>query len=148
MHARPPKDDLCHNVLTGKVLPPAPIGIPSGGSNTLNFVSNAAGGTNGEGFTLYLVYDDYYTADVSCTGCDGFGVAHASCATDYTSVSSADSTSGSGSTPPDSKAGNAVHIDNNTAKQTIGGQIFIGMESPNPAGRNTRKNGILWDYTV
>lgn len=59
--------ELCHDVLTGKVLPPAPITVPNEGV-TISFV---VGWDNtqeeayelfdlGEGYTLQYVYDDLY----------------------------------------------------------------------------------------
>ena len=70
------QDDLCHNVLTGKLLMPAPVDIPDGttvltwssdddndtGSNSPGHHSDALDFF--EGFELLMVYNDVYVADV------------------------------------------------------------------------------------
>jgi hypothetical protein len=66
-----PNNQLCHDVLTGKVLNPAPIVIPTG-SVDVKFVAKA--GESGssystsnfaDGFTLQYVYDDWYYTDIT-----------------------------------------------------------------------------------
>ena len=63
------QDDLCHNVLTGKVLAPAPIAIPDGGAS-VTFTAAGDSGLIGavplaDGFTLQYVYDDWYYLDMA-----------------------------------------------------------------------------------
>jgi hypothetical protein len=53
------QDDRCHDVLTGKILPPAPINIPVG-DHTLTFVTNGGDGQMHDGFKLYYLIDDFY----------------------------------------------------------------------------------------
>merc|ERR1719183_3401154 len=66
-------NQLCHDVLTGKVLNPAPLQIPLG-SVSVSAVFGATGDDRNSayklqnfanGFTLQYVYDDWYYADVT-----------------------------------------------------------------------------------
>ena len=60
------QNDLCHNILTGKVLPPAPIEVAEGRQLALKVHTDMH--TEGEGFEF--VYDlrgnDWYIASVTC----------------------------------------------------------------------------------
>lgn len=52
------QDDLCHNVLTGKVLGPAPVVLPSGSFSLALTVGSGA--APADGFSLEYVIDDWY----------------------------------------------------------------------------------------
>jgi hypothetical protein len=62
---------LCHNILTGKVLPPAPVDVPKG-DLTLWLKTDAD--MVAEGFTFVWKSDEWYEGDVDCIGCDGVTV--------------------------------------------------------------------------
>jgi hypothetical protein len=77
-HAAPqgtadPNNRLCHDVLTGKVLGPAPVQLDN--DATVEFVAGAEStystGNFADGFTLQYVYDDWYVQDTTTppTGC-------------------------------------------------------------------------------
>ena len=137
------QDGLCHNILTGKVLPPAPIGIAGGTTTTLQWASDGSnGGTYYEGFTLYMLYDDLYTGDVTVTAASG--ATHISVVSDecesfedaiQVSISGRDWVQASASgTPPDTAAGDAYFVDTDTRKRWITtGKVYVTPEAPAPA---------------
>lgn len=60
-------NDFCHDVLTGKVLGPAPVELKQG-STTVTFTVVSAESRTNDGFTLQYVTDDWYYLDLTDSG--------------------------------------------------------------------------------
>ena len=115
-----PNNQLCHDVLTGKVLGPDPVSIPDGDTK-VKF--SAAGSSSyseqdfADGFTLQYVYDDWYVTDVTTSG-SSVTVGDNSC-----SVSDLGANSGTGSTP-DAAPTTAFFVDADLNRRKISGSVY------------------------
>jgi hypothetical protein len=111
-----PNNQLCHDVLTGKVLGPAPIQIPDG-DTSVAFVAGDASAYAltdfADGFTLQYVYDDWYVADVD-TSASSLTIG---------SCTAAGISTGSGA-GPDATPSEAFFVDADLNRRSISGKVY------------------------
>jgi hypothetical protein len=112
------QDDLCHNVLTGKLLAPQPISLPAGVTGTVSKhglgTTYTGGAKFADGYTLQYVYDDWYY--VEGTAAD---------TTLCTSLTVANVGSGTGGTPPSDALTDAWFVDDDLNAQSIQGKVYV-----------------------
>lgn len=139
------QDDLCHDILTGKLLMPAPVEIA--GSVALSWSSDADddGGNDSpghhsssmdffEGFELLMVFNDAYVADVAVVA--DAEATHICLGTESVAVSDVTDGTESG-LPPDGGPAKVYFRDEDLNKLKISGTIEI--ESAAVAMVNTEK---------
>jgi hypothetical protein len=111
---------LCSDVLTGKVLPPAPIYIPDGDA-TISFHSAGSTYSNTgfhDGFTVEYVYDDWYVLDVAGD------VSGSTITIGGADVTITNDDSGSLAPISDASPTSAWFVDSDSSKGTIEGKVY------------------------